>query len=91
MQCIELLKGLTTPGVTDLAKGESYRMYVSCINSICKRLDTMGFDIIAHEVKYDELQLLYDAFVNLKYSEFKKLRKVSKNHFKNRSLRGAVE
>ena len=51
----------------------------------------MGFDIISHEVKFDELQILHSAYVNLKYSEEEALRQIWTRSFTNESLRGAIE
>lgn len=102
MQRIELLKALTTPTVVDLFRGKANNIsakklrsmhtnYIKCIKSLCTQLDSIGFDIISHEVKYDELKIIYDGFVNLKYSSDEQLREIERTSFTNESLRGAVE
>ena len=65
--------------------------YLASVSTLCDRLDNMGFDMIANELKYEELKQLYDAYVNLKYSEMKELRKIWAKSFRNKSLRGAME
>ena len=70
---------------------ELKRDYHDLIQNICRRLDNMGFDVISHEVKYDELKILHNAYVNLKYSEDKTLRAIWNRSFTNESLRGALE
>ena len=69
----------------------SRKDYLNVVERICKRLDNMGFDIISHEVKFDELQILHSAYVNLKYSEEEALRQIWTRSFTNESLRGAIE
>ena len=91
LQCIEALQGFTTPGVPELVRESSKSDYLDMVERICTRLDNMGFDIISHEVKFDELQILYHAYVNLKYSEDEALRGIWARSFTNESLRGALE
>ena len=91
MQCVELLKGLTTPGVVDIVCNETMPTYLKHVKSLCNRLDSMGFDMIANELKFDELKQLYDAYSNLKYSEVRELRTIWAESFTNKSLRGAME
>ena len=65
--------------------------YLDCVSRICDRLDSMGFDIISHELKFDEVNILYDGYVNLKYSEDSDLQDIWARSFTNESLRGALE
>ena len=51
----------------------------------------MGFDIISHELKFDEVNILYDGYVNLRYSEDSDLQDIWARSFTNESLRGALE
>lgn len=51
----------------------------------------MSFGIIANELKFDEFNALYNAYVNLKFSEVKKMRDIHKSHFTNETLVRAFE
>ena len=51
----------------------------------------MNFDVISNELTFTEFEQLFDAYVNLKYSEVKSLRDLSKTAFKDESLRRAFE
>ena len=64
---------------------------VQCIKNLVRRVDSYNFDVITNELKYDEYEMLYDCWVNLKYSEVEQLRAVASRSFKNQSLKGAME
>ena len=64
---------------------------VQCIKNLVRRLDSYNFDVITNELKYDEYEMLYDCWVNLKYSEVEQLRAIASRSFKNQSLKGAME
>ena len=51
----------------------------------------MNFDVISNELTFAEFEQLFDAYVNLKYSEVKSLRDLSRTAFKDESLRRAFE
>ena len=51
----------------------------------------MGFDMISHEVRHDELKILRQGYVNLKYSADSGLRDIWAKSFTNDNVIGAVE
>lgn len=85
-QVIELLKGLSTPGVAS-GKGP----HIQCVRELVARVDSLNFDVITNELKFDEFEQLYDAYSNLKFSEVKEMRDIFASSFKNQSLKGAFE
>ena len=58
---------------------------------LLERIDSIGFDIVANELNYDEYTTLSDAYQNLKYSEAKALRNLWTQSFSNQNIRGAFE
>ena len=72
-------------------EGKHNTAYLNCVKILCDRIDAIGFDVIGNEVKFDELEQLYDGYANLKYSESEALREIWANSFHNESLRGAME
>lgn len=72
LQAIELLRGLSTPGMEKF----SSENYVATIQELCERINDMNFDIIVNELKFDEFNQLYNAFMNLKFSSLEELRQI---------------
>ncbi len=86
LQKIELLKALTTPGVTS---GSSN--HIACVKALCEQIDAMYFDIIANELRHDEFEILLDAYSNMKFSDVKQIRDIWSKSFTNESLKNALE
>lgn len=86
LQAVELLKGLSSPGVAFKDK-----QVVKCLELLCTRFNLMSFDMIQNELTFEEFNKLYDAYVNLKFSEVKELRKMQAQLFTNEALVRAFE
>ena len=65
--------------------------YFKITRELCEKINSIGFDIIANELKYDEFDQLYDCYMNLKYSEVKRMREIWAESFQNETLRRAFE
>ena len=70
LQTVELLRGLSTPGMENFKS----KSYVATIKELCEKINDMNFDILVNELKFDEFNQLYDAFMNLKFSSLEELR-----------------
>ena len=77
-QALDLLRGLTTPGLVRLDKD-----YVALVRKLIARIDGLGFDLINNELNYEEFELMSDIYNNLKYSEVEVLRDTWAESFKN--------
>jgi hypothetical protein len=64
---------------------------VACVKDCLDRVNDMHFDIVNNELNYREFNQLYDAYVNLKFSEVPELRTLWKNSFTDETLRLALE
>ena len=63
---------MSTPGM-ERFKSNSY---VATIKELCEKINDLNFDILANELKFDEFNQLYDAYMNLKYSSLEELRNI---------------
>ena len=65
---------------------------LASIETLCKRLNDLSFDMVANELNYSEFNMLFDAYVNMKYSEVSEVRELwAKNFYANETLRRAFE
>ena len=72
LQTIEMLRGMSTPGMESF-KSDSY---IATIQELCEKINDLNFDILVNELKFDEFNQLYDAYMNLKYSSLEELRNI---------------
>lgn len=86
LQAIELLKGLTTPSMVS-----NDTNYLHCVKALCTRISEMHFENIVNELKYDEYEILYTGYMNMKHSEAKKLRQVFTKCFRSEGLTRAFD
>ena len=63
---------MSTPGMEKFKSNS----YVAIIKELCEKINDLNFDILVNELKFDEFNQLYDAYMNLKYSSLEELRNI---------------
>ena len=83
---IELLRAMTTAGLVNDSEKVS-----QCVQKLTDRLNQMNFDVVVNELNYDEFNILYDAYMNMKFSEVDTIRDIWHSSFTNETLKRAFE